>query len=124
MEHVSLKKQLFWYAAFHGVASVVGMIGVVALGSVDGMILFPLFSIGMVVSTLVNRIRIQQERDVMIWPYTAYFWTNLIMTFLLVFQGFFGGLFWSIFRIVWTWKVMNWLKDYQAWLRQEKIDTL
>lgn len=124
MEGVALKKQLFWYAIFHGVASVIGMIGVVALGSVDGMILFPLLSIGMVVSTLANRTRIQQGREVAIWPYTAYFWTNLIMTFLLVFQGFFGGLFWSIFRIVWTWKVIGWLKEYRNWVDQQKTDLI
>lgn len=121
MEHIALKKQLFWYAIFHGGAGVVGAAGVVASGSLDGMILFPLFSLTMVIGTLINRTRVQQSKDVMIWLYAVYFWTNLVMTLLLVFQGFLSGSFWSIFRIVWTWKLLGWLKDYKRQLVQRDI---
>lgn len=122
MERVVLTKHLFWYAIFHLLVLVMWLIGAWADRSTLVVWLFPLLPLWVVLVTISNRTRMQHEQDVTVLPYMCYFWMDVVLTLILVFQGFLGGLLWSVFRIVWTWKVIDRLKAYRVWLKQDKID--
>lgn len=120
----SLKKNLVAYGLFQ-VLILVGWVSLAWLNPIGFWTSYlPILPLWLVVATVRNYKRIERNQEVSLLPYTCFLWVTLVLTLIVVLQGFFDGILWAVFRLAWTWKLRRQLQDYRHRLDLGKTDTI